>query len=93
MEQRHEARVCSYPDCLLLFQPNAVQAQSAPSCSFQPDGSIVCITGGGNNGGGDEGGGNGGRVERVCTPGEHLVYHVTEYDAATSTGSVFSDHC
>ena len=68
---------------LLLFQPNAVQAQSAPSCSFQPDGSIFCTTGGGNDDGGDDGGDNG--DGGVCTPGEHLVYQVTEYDAATST--------
>jgi hypothetical protein len=79
---------------LLLFQPNAVQAQSAPSCSFQPDGSIFCTTGGGNDDGGDDGGdgGEGG----VCTPGEHLVYQVTEYDAATSTCSAFPlwvDNC
>ena len=29
---------------LCLFQSHSVQAQSAPSCSFQPDGSIVCTT-------------------------------------------------
>ena len=44
---------------LLLFQPNAVQAQSAPSCSYQPDGSIFCTTGGGNDDGGDDGGDGG----------------------------------
>ncbi len=29
---------------LLSIQPSSVQAQSAPSCSFQPDGSIICTT-------------------------------------------------
>ena len=43
---------------LLLFQPATVQAQSSPSCSFQPDGSIICTVGEGNDGGGGDGGGD-----------------------------------
>lgn len=41
---------------LISIQPSTVLAQSAPSCSFQPDGSISCTVGGG--------GGEGGVVER-----------------------------
>ena len=52
---------------LYLFQSHSVHAQSAPSCSFQPDGSIVCTTGGG---GGSGGGGGGSDPEPTeCTPG------------------------
>src|SRR6266540_5452023 len=79
------------------FKPDPVQAQSNPSCSFQPDGSIVCTIGGG---GGDEnegGNGNGGDDNgSVCTPGEHLGYLVISYDAQTSTCealSVLIDNC
>ncbi|MBI1855886.1 MAG: hypothetical protein HYR93_08500, partial [Chloroflexi bacterium] len=66
---------------LLFVQPSSVRAQSNPSCSFQPDGSIICTTGGGNDGGGNDGGGdnNGG----TCIPGNHLAFKVLEYDAGT----------
>src|SRR5258706_8540723 len=71
---------------VLLFQWKTVQAQSAPSCSFQLDGSIICTTGGGNDGGGDNGdGGNDNSSDNVCTPGSHLAFRVLEYDASTST--------
>ncbi len=76
---------------LLSIQPSSVQAQSAPSCSFQPDGSIICTTGGGNDGGGGNNGGgnnNGG----ACTPGNHLAFKVLDYDASTSTCKVFPIH-
>lgn len=61
----------------LFSQPHPVQAQSAPSCSFQADGSIVCVTGGGGSGGGNDGntgnGGNNGNnppaTSTVCIPG------------------------
>lgn len=79
---------------LLSLQPSSVQAQSAPSCSFQPDGSIICTTGGGNEGGGgNNGGGNNGGA---CTPGNHLAFKVLDYDASTSTCKVFPirvDNC
>jgi len=78
---------------LLLFQFGSVQAQSgAPTCSMQPDGSIVCTISGGGEGGGGNGGGDGG----TCTPGEHLVYQVTSYDAETGTCDaipIWVDNC
>ena len=83
---------------LLSIQPSSVLAQSAPSCSFQPDGSIICTTGGGNEGGGG-GEGSGGKNNGgggVCTPGNHLAFKVLEYDASTSTCKVFPirvDNC
>ena len=81
---------------LLSIQPASVQAQSAPSCSFQPDGSIICTTGGGNNeGGGNNGGGNNANGD-ACTPGEHLVWKVTEFDSVSSTCTAFPlwvDNC
>ena len=75
---------------LLSVQPLSVLAQSAPSCSFQPDGSIICTTGGGNEGGGEEGGGNNNNNNGggACTPGNHLAFRVLEYDASTSTCKV-----
>lgn len=70
---------------LLLFQPRGVLAQSGPSCSFQPDGTIVCTVSGdvgdGNDDGNDGGDDNGG----VCVPGEHLAYMVLAYNAAAET--------
>jgi len=73
---------------ILSIQPAAVLAQSAPSCSFQPDGSIICTTGGGNEGGGEEGGGNNNNNGGACTPGIHLAFRVLEYDESTSTCKV-----
>lgn len=68
----------------LLFEPNNVHAQSGPTCSFQPDGTIICTVGGGDiddddedNNGNDDGG--------VCVPGEHLAYMVLAYNAAAGT--------
>jgi hypothetical protein len=82
---------------LISIQPSQVLAQSAPSCSFQPDGSIICTTGGGggNEGGGNNGGGNN-NGGGACTPGSHLAFKVLEYDASTSTCKVFPirvDNC
>ena len=71
---------------LILSTGELAHAQSSPSCSFQPDGSIVCTTGGnqGGNGGNGEGGGNGGNNGNTsggaCTPGAHLDYMVISYD-------------
>jgi hypothetical protein len=83
-------RACLFLMLIVLIssQPSAVLAQSAPSCSFQPDGSILCTTGGGNEGGGEEGGGgnnnnNGGGGP--CTPGNHMAYRVTAFDETSST--------
>ncbi|MBE0672387.1 MAG: hypothetical protein IH588_17570, partial [Anaerolineales bacterium] len=75
---------------LISVQPLSVLAQSAPSCSFQPDGSIICTTGGGNEGGGEEGGGNNNNNNGggACTPGNHLAFRVLDYDASTSTCKV-----
>ena len=76
---------------LLSVQPLSVLAQSAPSCSFQPDGRIICTTGGGNEGGEEEGGGgsnNNNNGGGACTPGNHLAFRVLDYDASTSTCKV-----
>ena len=77
---------------LILFQFRCAQAQSGTTtCSFQPDGSIVCTIGGGGGGEGD-GSGEGG----TCTPGEHLVYQVTAYDPETGTCDaipIWVDNC
>ena len=84
---------------LISIQPLSALAQSAPSCSFQPDGSIICTTGGGggNEGGGNNGGGNNNNNGGgACTPGNHLAFKVLEYDASTSTCKVFPirvDNC
>lgn len=81
---------------LLSAQPLSVLAQSAPSCSFQPDGSIICTTGGGNEGGGEGGGGNNNNGGGTCTPGNHLAFQVVEYYAENSTCKVFPirvDNC
>lgn len=70
----------------LSFFP--VQAQSAPSCSFQPDGSIICTTSGGEDGE-EEGGENDGSTEgSACTPGEHMTYEVLAYNPESGTCSV-----
>jgi len=82
---------------LISIQPSPALAQSAPACSFQPDGSIICTTGdgGGNSGEGNEGGeeeNTGG----VCTPGNHMTYRVTAYDEASNTCTAFPirvDNC
>ena len=85
---------------LVSFNPAPVQAQGAPSCSFQPDGSIICTTGGegGEGGEGSEGenGNNGNEPGGVCTPGEHLGYLVISYDEAASMCealAVLIDNC
>ena len=89
---------------LITMQPATVLAQSAPSCSFQPDGSIICTTGGGNSGNGGEGeengngnqDGNNNGGNTACTPGQHMAYRVTEYDSASSTCTAFPiqvDNC
>lgn len=79
---------------LLLSQASFVHAQSSPSCTFQPDGSIRCATGGRNQGGGNSGGENG--SGGACTPGSHLAFQVIQYDASTSTCTAFPirvDNC
>ena len=77
----------------MFIQPAGVRAQSsAPSCSFQPDGSIICTIGGGDDGGGEDDGGGG----STCVPGEHMVYVVTAFDAAAGTCSAYPawvDNC
>lgn len=83
---------------LISIQPSPVLAQSAPSCSFQPDGSIVCATGGGNGGSGgdDSGGNNNDNGGNTCTPGIHLAFKVLEYYADTNTCKVYPlrvDNC
>jgi len=76
---------------LLTISFNTVQAQSdPPTCTFQPDGSILC-TYGGNEPGGNEGSGAG-----TCVPGDHMVYVVTSYDPAAGTCSAYPaivDNC
>ncbi|MBK8417434.1 hypothetical protein [Candidatus Villigracilis saccharophilus] len=76
-------------------RPNFVQAQSAPTCTFQPDGSIICTIGGNDDGGDEPGDGNeeGGGA---CVPGQHMVYQVTAYDPAAGICSAFPawvDNC
>ncbi|MCC6986398.1 MAG: hypothetical protein IT309_08215 [Anaerolineales bacterium] len=82
---------------LLAIQPSSVLAQSAPSCSFQPDGSILCTTGGGNGNGGEEGGaGNNNDGGNACTPGSHMEFRVLAYDASTNNCRVIPvqvDNC
>jgi len=87
---------------LILMQSSISLAQSAPACSFQPDGSIVCTTGGNGGGNGEGGGGNGtssGNTSgggSACTPGNHLTFHITAFDAASSTCTAFPiqvDNC
>jgi hypothetical protein len=82
---------------LLVFLPGFnVRAQGAPSCTFEPDGSITCTTGGGGEGG--EGGGEGeeGGEGGECTPGQHLGYEVLSYDAEAGICTallVWQDNC
>jgi len=85
---------------LISIQSSSGLAQSAPSCSYQPDGSIVCTVGGGGNGGGDEeseeGNGNERPTETACVPGQHMTYPVFSYDPAASTcmvSPVMVDNC
>ena len=81
----------------LLFQLQSAEAQSTPTCTFQPDGSILCTAGGSNDGGGeDEGEGQGNGEGGACIPGEHMTYQVTSYDAATGMCRAFPalvDNC
>lgn len=76
-----------------------VQAQSSPSCSFQPDGSIVCVVSGGGGGNDDGGGGNGNNNSEpgsACIPGQHQEYQISTYDASTGMCKVFPvnvDNC
>ncbi len=61
--------------CILQPYTRVVDAQSAPSCHFESDGSIVCTTGGGGDPG--NGGDPGDPGQYVCTPGavrEETVY-------------------
>ncbi len=70
---------------LTLIQSHTVRAQSAPSCSFQDDGSIVCTTGGGG-GGGDDGDDDGDQDPDpvACTPG--AIHQETIYRPEPSLG-------
>ena len=81
----------------LFFQLQTAEAQSTPTCTFQPDGSILCTAGGSNDGGGeDEGEGQGNGEGGACIPGEHMTYQVTSYDAATGMCRAFPalvDNC
>ena len=84
---------------LIAIQPLSVLAQSAPSCSFQPDGSIVCTVSGGGGGGEEEGEEESGSEppnETVCVPGQHMTYQVFSYDPVSSTcmvSPVMVDNC
>jgi hypothetical protein len=81
---------------LLSVQPSSVMAQSDPSCSYQPDGSIICTTGGGDDGGGDGDGEGNNDDGGTCTPGDHLSYLVHEYNAEEGTcraSPVWIDNC
>src|SRR5512140_1139035 len=85
---KHLILVLLIPAFLVLSESTSVQAQSSPSCSFQPDGSIVCVvSGGGNGNGGSDGGGgqsnNGNDTPTACTPGQHLAYQINSYDPST----------
>lgn len=78
---------------LWFSQPYVGLAQSPPSCSYQPDGSIVCTTGGGNDGNGSEGGNgnsrNGGEDPNpeltTCSPGATRL--VTVYQPEPTLGN------
>ena len=81
---------------LISIQPSTVLAQSAPSCSFQPDGSISCTVGGGGGEEGEEENGNENPTETACVPGQHMTYPVFSYDPASSTcmvSPVMVDNC
>jgi len=65
-----------------------------PSCHFEADGSITCVTGGG--GGGNGNGGGGGNEGGECTPGDHLEYQALSYDADSGTcrmSPIWVDNC
>lgn len=87
---------------LISIHPSIILAQSAPSCSYQSDGSIICITGGGKDGGGSEGGGEGNGNgnseggETACTPGNHMAFRVIDFDASINSCKVHAirvDNC
>jgi hypothetical protein len=87
---------------ILVIYPSNILAQSTPSCSFQPDGSIACTVSGAGEGGEDsgeeegEGNGNEDPSETVCVPGEHMTYQIFSYDPASSTcmvSPVMIDNC
>lgn len=87
---------------LVMATAKPVHAQSSPGCSFQPDGSIVCVTGGEENGGGgrdeDEHEGKGPETppDEPCIPGIHQEYQISTYDASTGICKVFPvnvDNC
>jgi len=84
---------------LISIQASSVLAQSAPSCSFQPDGSIVCTVSGGGGGGEEEGEEESGSeppIETVCVPGQHMTYQFFSYDPVSSTcmvSPVMVDNC
>lgn len=81
---------------LISIRSTSVLAQSAPSCSFQPDGSIVCTTGGGNGGGEEDGGNEDNDNGGACVPGNHMAFRVLEYDAGTGLCRVYPirvDNC
>jgi len=76
---------------LVSLPSSSVAAQSAPACSYQPDGTIICTSGGGSDGseGEDGGDGNGGDNDNsgggtACTPGSHLAFLVTDYDETSN---------
>jgi hypothetical protein len=77
---------------MLFIQPVSALAQTAPTCAFQPDGSIICTTSGGGGGGGnnDSSGGNNNNIDNTttCTPGIHMAFRVLAHDASTNTCTV-----
>ena len=77
---------------LLSLQSKPIHAQSTPSCTFQPDGSIVCTTGGGSDNGGDGGGSSGGSSGGgSCDPTTvHYGYQLISYDASTNSCTVLT---
>jgi len=69
---------------LVVLPLHPAQAQSTPSCTFEPDGSISCkISDGGDDGGGGDDG--------TCTPGKHLDYLVLSYDDQNGTGQAWGE--
>lgn len=77
---------------LVFARPGATRADG-PSCTFQPDGSIECSTGG-SGGGGEPGGGAGSGGEGgTCDPTKaHFGYQLISYDAESGTCTVLSGY-
>src|ERR1700690_588614 len=78
---------------LLFLQSHPVQADSSPSCTFQPDGSIECSTGGGGSTGGGDGGEGGNTGGSTCDPTTvHYGYQLISFDPATNTCTILAGY-